>query len=48
MREGLPVLAKRHGYNMKQCEWLKQYDKGASFDSWEEVPELSEHILGKE
>lgn len=48
MHEGLPVLAKRHGYNMKQCERLKQYDKGASFDSWEEVPELAEHILGKE
>lgn len=48
MREGLPVLAKRHGYNMKQCERLKQYDKGASFDSWKEVPELAEHILGKE
>lgn len=47
-REGLPVLAKRHGYNVEQCERLEQYDKGASFDSWEEVPELANRILGKE
>lgn len=48
IREGLPVLAKRHGYNVEQCERLEQYDKGASFDSWEEVPELANRILGKE
>lgn len=48
MREGLPVLAKRHGYNVEQCERLEQYDKGASFNSWEEVPELANRILGKE
>ena len=47
-REGLPVLAKRHGYNVEQCERLGQYDKGASFDSGEEVPELANRILGKE
>lgn len=48
IREGLPVLAKRHGYNVEQCERLEQYDKGASFNSWEEVPELANRILGKE
>lgn len=41
-------MAKRHGYNVEQCERLEQYGKGASFDSWEEVPELANRILGKE
>ena len=46
MRDGLPVLAKRHGYNSEQCERLEHEGVGAVFDSWGEVPELVARILG--
>lgn len=48
MLEGLPVLAKRHGYNTKQCKRLEHEGGGAVFKSWSEVPELVDRILGKE
>lgn len=45
---GLPVLAKRHGYNTAQCERLISEGRGAVFDDWEQVPMLAERILGEE
>lgn len=45
---GLPVLAKRHGYNTAQCERLEHGGRGAVFDDWLEVSVLAERILGEE
>lgn len=43
---GLPVLAKRHGYNTAQCERLEREGLGAVFDDWLEVPALAERLAG--
>lgn len=48
MDAGLPVLAKRHGYNGEQCERIEKTGCGAVFDSWDEVPGLVRGILGED